>query len=125
MSFINRVTNQWKFAPITNIEESDFNENLEKFFKLGINGLIKENIQNSLDGRLPNSTLPVIVKIRLGKINASDIPGIEEVIGRIEHLKGRNKYAKSTIKHMCEQAKRQEINYISFEDINTKGLSGI
>ena len=42
----------WQFSPIPNIEESNFNKILERFFNLRISGLTRENIQNALDGRL-------------------------------------------------------------------------
>lgn len=115
---------QWKFSPIPNIEESKFNETLESFLKMGINGLTRENIQNSLDGHLPNSDEPVIVKIKTGSIHKDDIPGIESVKERIKTLEGHNDYTKETIKHMKNKLNDEEVRYISFEDINTKGLTG-
>ena len=47
--------NLWKFSSIPGIEESTFNKVLEKFYDLGISGLVRENGQNSLDGKLPGS----------------------------------------------------------------------
>lgn len=41
----------WKFSVIPGIEESTFNKVLERFYDLGISGLVRENIQNSLDGK--------------------------------------------------------------------------
>ena len=61
--------NLWKFSSIPGIEESTFNKVLEKFYDLGISGLVRENVQNSLDGKLPGSNEPVIVTIKTGKIN--------------------------------------------------------
>lgn len=115
---------RWKFSPIPNIEESNFNKTLERFFEMGINGLTRENIQNSLDGHLPNSEKPVIVKIKTGTINNHDIPGIEDVKERIRNLEGHNHYTKETINHMKKRLHDEEVRYISFEDINTKGLTG-
>ncbi|GGE54714.1 hypothetical protein GCM10007140_01280 [Priestia taiwanensis] len=37
-----------QFFSITNIEESNFNKILERFYNLGIAGLARENTQNSL-----------------------------------------------------------------------------
>lgn len=37
----------WQFSPIPNIEESNFNKILERFYNLKVVGLIRENIQNS------------------------------------------------------------------------------
>ena len=51
----------WQFSPIPNIEESNFNKILERFYNLKVAGLIRENIQNSLDGRLLGSEGPVTV----------------------------------------------------------------
>ena len=61
--------NLWKFSSIPGIEESTFNKVLEKFYDLGISGLVRENVQNSLDGKLPGSNEAVIVTIKTGKIN--------------------------------------------------------
>lgn len=66
----------WSFREITAIEEPVFNNTLERFYNLGIDGLVRENIQNSLDGKLPESDLPVEVIIETGMMAADDIPGI-------------------------------------------------
>ncbi len=115
---------KWKFSPIHNIEESNFNKTLERFFAMGVNGLTRENIQNSLDGHLPNAEEPVIVKITIGSMNSEDIPGIYNVKERIMNLEGHNHYTKETINHMKNRLNDKEVRYISFEDINTKGLTG-
>ncbi|PEZ82971.1 hypothetical protein [Bacillus sp. AFS017274] len=124
MEMVGRIESKWKFSPIPNIEESNFNKILERFYGLGVKGLTKENIQNSLDGRLAISTTPVIVKINIGTINNNDIPGIDDVIDRIKCLEGRNSYTKETISHMLKKVDQEEVRYISFEDINTRGLTG-
>ncbi|MDQ0802602.1 hypothetical protein [Priestia megaterium] len=124
MQLVGTIASQWKFSPILNIEESNFNKILERFYGLGVKGLTKENIQNSLDGRLANSTAPVIVKINIGTINNNDIPGIDDVIDRIKSLEGRNSYTKETISHMLKKVDQEQVRYISFEDINTRGLTG-
>jgi hypothetical protein len=69
----------WQFSPITNIEESNFDKTLERFYNLRIPGLVRENIQNSLDGRLLGTTDPVIVTINTDTIQTDDIPGIGEL----------------------------------------------
>ena len=43
---------RWQFSVIPCIEESTFNKILERFYNFGISGLVRENIQNSLDGKL-------------------------------------------------------------------------
>lgn len=124
MDLNNNGEQKWKFSPIPNIEESLFNRSLERFFEMGVNGLTRENIQNSLDGKLPGSEGPVIVKIKTGDIHEKDIPGINDVKKRILNLVGRNKYTKETIAHMKKKLNQEKVRYISFEDINTKGLTG-
>lgn len=114
----------WKFSPIPNIEESNFNKILERFYDLGVKGLVRENLQNSLDGKLIEADGPVIVEVKTGTIHRSSIPGIEDVIERIQYLEGRSSYTKETIDHMLNKLDQEEVRYISFEDQNTKGLTG-
>jgi hypothetical protein len=114
----------WQFSPIPNIEESNFNKILERFFNMRIPGLTRENAQNALDGRLLDFDGPVILTIKTGTIKKQNIPGIEEVIERILSLKGRNSYTKEAIKHMRNKLDQEEVAYISFEDFNTRGLKG-
>lgn len=114
----------WKFSSIPGIEESTFNKVLERFYNMGIAGLVRENVQNSLDGKIPGIDVPVIVTIKTGKVNEEHIPGINNVRERIECLNGQNSYTKETISHMKKMMNQKEINYISFEDCNTKGLTG-
>lgn len=118
------VDEKWQFSAIPNIEESNFNKTLERFYDMGITGLTRENIQNSLDGKLLYSSDPVIVKIKTGSINENHIPGINEVKERISNLKGQNDYARETISHMKSKLNQDEVRYISFEDKNTRGLAG-
>ena len=114
----------WKFSVIPGIEESTFNKVLERFYDLGIAGLVRENIQNSLDGKIPGETKPVVVTIRTGKVNKNDIPGLDDIKERIACLEGRNSYTKETISHMQNKMNQEDVDYISFEDYNTKGLRG-
>ena len=114
----------WEFRKITAIEEPVFNNVLERFYNLGLDGLVRENIQNSLDGKLPESNLPVEVKIKTGDIPASEIPGIDEIKRHIQSLKGENSYTRETIAHMKKEMEKETVPFISFEDSNTKGLTG-
>ena len=114
----------WSFREIIAIEEPVFNNTLERFYNLGIDGLVRENIQNSLDGKLPESSLPVEVKIVTGTMQASNIPGISEIKNHIDSLKGENLYTCETIEHMKKEMQKAEVPYISFEDSNTTGLTG-
>lgn len=118
------MTQYWQFTPVDRIEESTFHPVLERFYKNGISGLIRENIQNSLDGKLKEIEGPVTVTIKTGTIDQEDIPGLDEVKERILSLQGRNGYTKETITHMQNKMHAQTIDYISFEDSNTKGLRG-
>lgn len=115
---------RWQFSAIPCIEESTFNKILERFYNFGVSGLVRENIQNSLDGKIPGITEPVIVTIKTGSINKNDIPGLDEIKERIKCLQGRNNYTKDTIEHMKNKMDDKIVNYISFEDFNTKGLRG-
>lgn len=114
----------WSFREIVAIEEPVFNNTLERFYNLGIDGLVRENIQNSLDGKLPGSELPVEVRIETGTMAAEDIPGISEVKNHIEALAGENSYTRETIAHMKKEMQKSLVPYISFEDRNTRGLIG-
>lgn len=114
----------WQFSEIPCIEESTFNKILERFYNFGISGLVRENIQNSLDGKLKGSDEPVVVTIKTGSVSKDDIPGLDEIKERIKSLKGQNSYTKETIEHMKNKMDDEIVNYISFEDYNTKGLIG-
>lgn len=94
---------------------------LERFYGYGINGLIRENIQNSLDGKLPDSDLPVEVIIEKGEIETRLIPGIDEIKERIKVLYSHNIYANDTIKHMHNKLDQEVVNYISFEEEIQRG----
>lgn len=124
MSSILHNDSYWQFSKIPNIEESNFNKILERFYSLGVAGLTRENIQNSLDGRLNDNDQPVVVTIKLGKINRQSIPGMDSIVERINSLEGRNGYTKETISHMKATMQEEEVRYISFEDSNTRGLTG-
>lgn len=113
----------WKFTEISRIEERIFNPLLETFLGYGLNALVRENIQNALDAKLKELSEPVIVKINTGVMNVSDIPGIESIKERIGCLQGGNDYATKSVADMVLKKDEQEINYITFEDINTKGLT--
>lgn len=124
MDKLKNETSLWKFSQIPNIEESNFNKILERFYGLGVAGLTRENIQNSLDGRLVSNDEPVEVNIELGKIAVKDVPGLVTVAEHVHSLEGRNSYTKETIQHMQASLNSEEVSYISFEDCNTKGLTG-
>lgn len=110
---------KWKFPEISKIEDQRFDKSLKSFYDSGIERVVRENIQNSLDAKLIS---PVKVKITLGKINNKDLPEINEVLERIKCLKGGNQYATEEINSMKKVLTEEIVSYISFEDENTKGL---
>ena len=102
----------WDFAKISQIEECSFNAVLKKFGELGIDGLVRENIQNSLDGKDTTSGLPVEVHINVGNMLAREIPGLDEVREHINALHGDNPYATETIASLQEKIKEINVKYI-------------
>lgn len=116
----------WKFTEISRLEDLTFNKVLERFHEFGVDGLVRENIQNSLDGKLQHTKEPVYIEIQTGTIRVGEIPGINEVFKHVRALRGQNEYTKETIEHMnmSIKASDDEVSFISFEDSNTKGLSG-
>lgn len=118
----NLQKNLWHFSETATLQEFNFNNSLENFFEYGLSGLVKENIQNSLDAKLAGTDNPVEVIIETGDINKRDLPGIDNLEKRINILKGQNDYTRKTIKHMRKSIKKNNIKYISFEDKNTIGL---
>lgn len=118
------MNSKWKFSEIDRMEELSFNSILEEFSAAGVDTLVKENLQNSLDARLDNN-IPVKVVIEIGNMSANNIPGINEIRERIQQLKGQNTYSKETIKTMQQMMGKDIVQYISFEDSNTKGLKYI
>lgn len=114
----------WSFRKIAALEEAGFNHTLERFYHLGMDGLVRENIQNSLDAKLPSTEQPVLVSIKTGVMVADEIPGINELKAHICALKGENEYTRETIEHMRQCMNKTQVPYISFADGNTRGLSG-
>lgn len=57
-------------------------------------------------------------------VDFNSIPGINDIIAHINSLEGKSTYSKETINNMNEKARQRLIGYISFEDINTRGLTG-
>ena len=115
----------WYFSKTSHIDNYVFDNLLEKFYTHGIQGLIRENIQNSLDARL-NDYTPVEINIEIGTIQLKDIPGLDDIKPRIQSLKAGNDYTKNTISYMNSVLKStmDQTTYISMEDYQTKGLSG-
>lgn len=112
----------WKFNEIQSTEDLSFNKSLETFFKMGPEGLIRENIQNSLDAAILNSSSPVKVEISCQKINQKNLPGFDNIQAHIRALKGGNPYSRGTIKHMKRALELKEVLALTFDDTNTRGL---
>lgn len=113
----------WVFNEIPTIENYKFNDSLNRFYENKIRGLVKENIQNSLDAKLDNQSDPVVIIIEKGKILKSKLPGISALEPHINSLKGGNDYTNKTIKNIQRAINQNEVSFISFDDNNTKGLS--
>jgi|AntRauTorcE11897_2_1112592.scaffolds.fasta_scaffold02001_6 hypothetical protein len=116
--------NWWKFEKTNMVKETSFDQLLERFYKYGVSGLIRENIQNSLDAKKKGNNEPVEIKIDLGTISAMDIPGYDEIEERVKALKGTTSYNENVINYMQENLGKKDYNYLTFEDVNTTGLSG-
>lgn len=115
----------YQFAKIDQLEHYTFDNSLEGFRRNGVEGTIKENLQNSLDARLyKDFEKPVIVTIRNSKVRKSDLPGIEQLFEHIYSMEGKNEYTEETIEFMQSKYDLETIPVISFEDENTKGLTG-
>lgn len=118
----------WQFQQTQMATDMCFNEVLERFQKNGLSGLVRENIQNSLDGQISQSDMPVKVTITTGNVPVNALPGIEEIEARALILREHSTYTKSTTEHMKKSIsaykRNPEVSYITFEDENTKGLSG-
>jgi len=115
---------KFQFAKIDNIEVATFDPSLEKFYEQGIEGTVKEDVQNSTDAHLKEQDEPVELKITLDTISKQNIPGIEEVYEHIDSLQGSNEYTKKKVDYMKQKGSLQEVKVLTIEDSNTKGLTG-
>lgn len=70
---------QWKFQKISSITNTQFEKLLKNFHEYGVSGLVRENIQNSLDAKIRDLNEPVTVPISIGKIKREFIPGYKEI----------------------------------------------
>lgn len=115
--------NDFQFAKIEYIENTTFDGSLDSFYEKGIEGTIRENIQNSIDAKLETEN-KVKVRIVLGKVERSELPGINEVFQHIDSMEGKNEYTIEKINYMQGRKEENSINVLTIEDLNTKGLSG-
>lgn len=113
----------FQFSEIPNIEVATFDNSLSDFYANGIEGTIKEDIQNALDARL-DKDLTVKLKISLEYVKKEELPGIDDVFERINALQGSNTYTVATVDYMKEQVDLTSIPVLTIEDNNTKGLTG-
>ena len=105
--------------------ELKFDGHLGNFHGYGIDGLIRENIQNSLDHPV-YAGATVQVKIDYGRMALEDFPDFLDVKNHIESLVPANQHERDRVKKMQEVVKRvkNDIPYLLYEDKNTLGLSG-
>lgn len=115
--------NEFQFAEIEYIENTTFDGSLDSFYEKGIEGTIKENIQNSIDAK-QDSEQKVKIKIGLGKVMRSDLPGIDEVFRHIDSMNGKNEYTVEKVEYMQSKKNENLVSVLTIEDLNTKGLSG-
>ncbi len=97
-------------------------ELLQTFNEYKLSGLVRENIQNSLDARHPDCSC-VKVCISTGSIATDALPHIHELQSHIAVLQGKNEQITKKIAVMQQVMAQAESRYISFEDSNTTGLS--
>lgn len=117
------MDNGFHFAKLTNIETQTFDNTLEHFHSMGIEGTVRENLQNSIDARLLDTDEIARIHIHLDEIEKNQIPSIEQIEEHIHSLIGGNSYTKETIAHMKEAISMGTVRILTFEDEYTKGLS--
>lgn len=105
--------------------ELKFDGHLGNFHSYGIDGLIRENIQNSLDHPVHGGTT-VYIKIDYGRMALEEFPDFLDVKNHIESLEPANQHERDRVNKMQEVVKRakNDIPYLLYEDNNTLGLSG-
>lgn len=106
--------------------ELKFDGHLGNFHGYGIDGLIRENIQNSLDHPVHGGAT-VQVKIDFGRMPLEQFPDFKDVKDHINALVAANNYERDRVSRMQEAVKtaKTDIAYFLYEDINTLGLKGI
>lgn len=118
----------FRFYQTSGIDNFVFDRSLREFFELSIDGTIKEDIQNSLDAQL-NPEIPVGIEIRLLEVPRNEIPGIDGIFGRLSSIEKKqstlNEETRNSIKHMMKYKDVPIVKVLTFEDKNTKGLSGV
>lgn len=117
------IEKYFHFPKTEMIDNATFDGSLESFFGKGIEGAIRENIQNSLDARLRDDS-KVKIQITIDENDKSELPGIDEIIEHIRVLEGGNEYTNNTIKELNSSVKNNKVKVLTMEDKNTKGLSG-
>lgn len=115
--------NTWIFPKKELITNLNFEPLLKQFKENGANGFVREIIQNSLDASDKSVDGPVIVRFTKGKVNSSQIPGLDSVFNVINNIEAGNDYDKKTISDMKMLIKEDKIEYFCAEDENTTGLS--
>ncbi len=114
---------KWFFSEIDSCTDFKFNQSMTNFNNYGVGGLIRENLQNSLDARLYEEK-PTIIKINLLEYEVEELLGIMDIKKRILSLEGKSVYTKEIIANMKLKLNNKTCKLLIFEDLNTKGLSG-
>jgi hypothetical protein len=106
--------------------ELKFDGHLGNFHGYGIDGLIRENIQNSLDHPI-NSGATVQIKIDSGQMPISQFPDFDIVRDHIMSLVAANHYERDRITRMKQAINsiKSQVPYFLYEDKNTTGLNGV
>lgn len=106
--------------------ELKFDNNLIKFHGHGIDGVIRENIQNSLDHPVHNGAT-VLVRMEFGLMPIDDFPDFKTLRDHINSLVGANHYVRDRVNSMQDTLRSvsHQIPYFLYEDTNTLGLSGV
>ncbi len=124
MSDLQQGNTTWHFPRKERCSNYAPDELLQTFNKYKLSGLVRENIQNSLDARHPDCSC-VKVRINTGSIATDELPHIHELMSHIAVLQGKNEQIKKKIAVMQQSMAQPESRYISFEDSNTTGLSSV
>ena len=117
----------WQFSPLNGGQEYLTNSGGHNFRNDPIGKMVRESLQNSLDARLPDIGMPVIVDFTETAIDASHIgqeslaPHIASCYERTLTDAGAKRLA-PFYKRAVEAVSAQEIRCLSVVDANTEGL---
>src|SRR5262245_20255629 len=99
---------------------------IETFLNDPLSSLAKETCQNSCDAALDGASGPVEIHFALDLIDASEVPGIEQLRKSIEacrHFWRNNKKGKALFTRALAVANASKIPVLRVSDYNTEGLT--